>query len=81
MTDLALRRALLLEALRCARYYWPDAPAPPDMSEAAARWAAGEDFREDDARNFAGWIVGQWLASGYPLVSTFADQWRERFAA
>lgn len=39
----------------------------------------GVNFRADDARNFAGWVVGQWLQSGFPNVSMFAAQWRERF--
>lgn len=46
-------------------------------------WAANancdDKFDENDARNFAGWIVGQWLASRWPGVAIFIEQWRERF--
>jgi hypothetical protein len=51
---------------------------------AAGWWPSancGLRFDEDDARNYAGWIVGQWLASGYPAVGMFAEKWRERFCA
>jgi hypothetical protein len=51
----------------------------------AAGWPpgvnCGEDFDESDQRNYAGWIVGQWLASGYPNVGMFAEKWRERFVS
>ena len=40
-----------------------------------------DDFDADDARNFAGWVVGQWLQSGYPMVKMFADQWRAKFCS
>lgn len=39
----------------------------------------GADFDEGDARNFAGWVVGQWLV-GYPHVTGFVEEWRRRFA-
>lgn len=39
----------------------------------------GQDFRADDARNFAGWIVGQWLHRRYPGVARFVDDWRKKF--
>lgn len=41
----------------------------------------GDAFDGNDPRNFAGWIVGQWLASWYPHAPQFIAQWRERFAA
>lgn len=50
----------------------------------AAGWLPGAntdgDFDEKDARNFAGWIVGQWLASRWPGVVRFIQDWRQRFA-
>lgn len=50
---------------------------------AAHGWGAnvntGADFNADDARNFAGWIVGQWLHCGYPMVTRFAADWRAKF--
>lgn len=52
---------------------------------AAAGWSPGVNcgpaFDGDDARNYAGWIVGQWLSSGYPNVGMFAEKWRARFAS
>ena len=39
----------------------------------------GDEFRPDDPRVHAGWIVGQWLDCWYPGVSTFAQRWREQF--
>jgi hypothetical protein len=57
----------------------------PGLVELFARhgWGAnvncGEDFDGDDARNVAGWIVGQWLHCGYPIVTRFAEQWRAKF--
>ena len=39
----------------------------------------GEAFNGDDARNFAGWIVGQWLKYGFPGVDRFVDDWRAKF--
>lgn len=51
----------------------------------AAGWEPGAnckpDFDGEDARNYAGWIVGQWLASKWPGVSTFVASWQERFGA
>lgn len=41
----------------------------------------GETFDRNDARNFAGWIVGQWLASWHPIMKKFSDEWRARFLA
>lgn len=38
-----------------------------------------DQFNADDARNFAGWIVGQWLDCKYPGVIRFIEQWCERF--
>ena len=54
-----------------------------DMPAIVARFGAqgwganvntGEAFDKGDARNFAGWIVGQWLANGYPNVDMFAAE-------
>ncbi len=39
----------------------------------------GADFNADDERNFAGWIVGQWLDCWHPMVSGFVEQWRAKF--
>lgn len=39
----------------------------------------GPDFNGEDARNFAGWIIGQWLACWWPGVAMFVDQWRAKF--
>lgn len=36
-------------------------------------------FDGEDSRNVAGWIVGQWLANGHPMVSTFAERWHAKF--
>jgi hypothetical protein len=41
----------------------------------------GDYFDAEDERNFAGWIVGQWLASRYPMVDRFAADWRAKFRA
>ena len=41
----------------------------------------GEAFDESDARNVAGWIVGQWLACGWPGIDRFIDDWRAKFSA
>jgi len=38
-----------------------------------------DQFNADDARNFAGWIVGQWLDCKHPGVIWFIEQWCERF--
>ena len=40
----------------------------------------GEDFRIDDPRNFAGYIVGQWLHCEYDVVLRFIADWRAKFA-
>lgn len=49
----------------------------------AAGWKPGANckphFDGEDARNFAGWIVGQWLASRWPSVSSFIEDWRAKF--
>lgn len=40
----------------------------------------GSSFKIDDKRNFAGYIVGQWLDSFYPnLMAKFIGQWRDKF--
>ena len=39
----------------------------------------GADFKADDERNFAGWIVGQWLNCWSPMVGGFIEQWRTKF--
>lgn len=39
----------------------------------------GEDFDGENERNFAGWIVGQWLATGWPLAARFVADWRAKF--
>lgn len=40
----------------------------------------GNDFDINDKRNFAGYIVGQWLESFYPnLMSKFIGEWRAKF--
>jgi hypothetical protein len=39
----------------------------------------GPEFNESDARNFAGYIVGQWLECGHPMVLDFIERWRKRF--
>lgn len=36
-------------------------------------------FNEEDPRNYAGWIVGQWLESRIPLVLHFIEKWRVKF--
>lgn len=50
---------------------------------ASEGWAPGANcgvhFDGSDSRNFAGWIVGQWLASRWPRVTYFIEQWRETF--
>lgn len=49
----------------------------------AAGWPeganCGDAFDGEDERNFAGWIVGQWLACRYPGVVRFVAQWRAKF--
>lgn len=49
----------------------------------AAGWAPGVNcrpaFNGEDARNVAGWIVGQWLAHKWPGVSSFIEDWRAKF--
>lgn len=51
----------------------------------AAGWRAGmncgEDFKADDADNFARWIVGQWLETRHPMVVSFIADWRAKFPA
>lgn len=39
----------------------------------------GRDFDGEDERNFAGWIVGQWLDCWHPMVNGFIEQWRTKF--
>lgn len=39
----------------------------------------GRDFDGEDERNFAGWIVGQWLDCWCPMVTGFIEQWRTKF--
>ncbi len=50
---------------------------------AEAGWAEnanmGEEYDAEDARNTAGWIVGQWLPSKYPRVGGFIERWRKKF--
>jgi len=46
-------------------------------------WLAGvnteNDFKKDDERNFAGYIVGQFLDCWHPIVSKFIGDWRAKF--
>jgi hypothetical protein len=37
------------------------------------------DFNENDARNYAGYIVGQWLECGNPMVLGFIERWCAKF--
>ena len=39
----------------------------------------GDAINPDDARNVAGWIVGQWLKSGYPNLGGYIADWRAKF--
>lgn len=59
-----------------------------DMSAIQATFAAygwetnantGPYFNQEDARNVAGWIVGQWLKCRHPMAAEFAKDWRAKF--
>ena len=39
----------------------------------------GDDFKKDDERNFAGYIVGQFLEYWHPIVAKFVADWRAEF--
>lgn len=39
----------------------------------------GDDFKKDDERNFAGYIVGQFLECWHPIVAKFVADWRAEF--
>lgn len=39
----------------------------------------GSEFDENDPRNYAGYIVGQWLECGHPMVLGFIERWRAKF--
>ena len=49
----------------------------------ARGWSPGANckphFNENDPRNYAGYIVGQWLESRYPMVLDFIKRWRVKF--
>ncbi len=51
---------------------------------AAFGWEPGANceayFDANDARNVAGYIVGQWLECGHPMATMFIADWRTRFA-
>jgi hypothetical protein len=38
-----------------------------------------DDFRPEDARNVAGWIVGQWLVCRHPMLERFIEDWANKF--
>jgi hypothetical protein len=38
-----------------------------------------EDFKPWNARNVAGWIVGQWLEHRYPGLDRFIEDWADKF--
>ena len=59
-----------------------------DMSAVKATFAAygwetgancGPYFNADDARNVAGWIVGQWFHCRHPMAVEFIKDWRMKF--
>jgi hypothetical protein len=39
----------------------------------------GPYLDKDDARNVAGYIIGQWLECDHPIVSSFTANWRAKF--
>jgi hypothetical protein len=49
----------------------------------ARGWEPGANckpnFDENDSRNYAGYIVGQWLETGHPMVLDFIERWRTKF--
>ncbi len=40
----------------------------------------GSNLDRNSARQYAGWIVGQWLAHEHPRLGHWCDEWRSRFA-
>lgn len=49
----------------------------------ARGWKPGANckpnFNENDPRNYAGYIVGQWLECRHPMVLDFIERWRAKF--
>lgn len=58
-------RSFVVETFK-ARGWMPDANCKPN-------------FDENDPRNYAGYIVGQWLECGHPIVLDFIERWRAKF--